>query len=151
MTIDMAHFSPWSGLAGGALIGLAAVLMMGLQGRVAGVSGIVGGILRPARGDVGWRLGFVLGLIVGVAIDCAAAGVCWFASDLPIEIAASPALLVVAGLLVGFGTRLGRGCTSGHGVCGLARLSRRSMAATAVFMASGFLTVFVMRHVMGGL
>ena len=151
MTIDIAHFTPWSGLAGGALIGLAAVLLMGLEGRIAGVSGIAGGLLRPVRGDFGWRLGFVLGLILGAAIDCAAADVCWFASESPIEIAASPALLVIGGVLVGFGTRLGRGCTSGHGVCGLARFSRRSMAATAVFMASGFLTVFVMRHVVGGL
>lgn len=151
MTIDMVHFTPWSGLAGGALIGLAAVLMMGLQGRVAGVSGIVGGLLRPARGDAGWRVAFVLGLILGAAVYCGAARFCWFASEPPIEIAASPALLVIGGVLVGFGTRLGRGCTSGHGVCGLARFSRRSVAATAIFMASGFLTVFVMRHLMGGL
>lgn len=150
MNIDMAHFTPWSGLAGGALIGLAAVLMMAVQGRIAGVSGIAGGLLRPVTGDVGWRLAFLLGLILGALIFGAVAGAVRADAGPMIEIGASPALLIIAGLFVGFGTRLGGGCTSGHGVCGIARLSRRSIAATGVFMASGFATVFVLRHVLGG-
>ncbi|MFO0995200.1 MAG: YeeE/YedE family protein [Alphaproteobacteria bacterium] len=150
MLIDVAHFTPWRGLAGGVMIGVAAVLMMALQGRIAGVSGIAGGLLRPLKGDVGWRLAFILGLILGAAIFGAVLAPLLDGTRILIDIGASPVLLVIGGLLVGFGTRLGRGCTSGHGVCGLARFSRRSMVAVTVFMVSGFLTVFIVRHVVGG-
>ena len=133
-----------AGLAGGALIGAAAVLLMALLGRIAGVSGIVGGLLppRPAA-DLGWRLAFVLGLIAGPLLYTAVSGrpgVGAPVADLP--------LLVVAGLLVGAGTTLGSGCTSGHGVCGLARLSPRSLVATATFMATAVATLFLVRHVL---
>ena len=142
MTIDWNAFSPWSSLAGGALIGLAASLFVLINGRIAGVSGIVGGLLRPAKHDVGWRIAFVAGM-VGAPALCA-----WVGARPVVHIAAGPVMLVIAGLLVGIGTRYGSGCTSGHGVCGIARLSPRSLAATAVFMATGFMTVFVVRHLL---
>jgi uncharacterized protein len=140
MTIDWIHFTPWSSLAGGLLLGLAAAMFILLNGRVLGISGIVGGLLKPRAGDAGWRLALIAGLL--------AAPAAWalFATPAPPRIAAGPALLVVAGLLVGWGTRYGSGCTSGHGVCGLSRLSPRSLAATLAFMATGFVTVFVLRH-----
>lgn len=140
MTLDWTHFTPWTSLAGGILLGVAAALFILLNGRVLGISGILGGLLRPRRGDAGWRIAFLAGLLL--------APVLWslFAAPLAPRIEAGPALLVVAGLLVGWGTRYGSGCTSGHGVCGLARLSPRSMAATVAFMAAGFATVFVLRH-----
>lgn len=140
----MHNFTPYSALIGGALIGLAAALMLLLSGRIAGVSGIVGSLLRPARGDWGWRLAFVAGLVVAPLL------VQW-ATDKPVSITidSNLALLVSAGLLVGFGTSLGSGCTSGHGVCGISRLSPRSILATVVFMAAGAATVYVMRHVVG--
>lgn len=140
----MHNFTPYSALIGGALIGLAAALMLLLSGRIAGVSGIVGSLLRPARGDWGWRLAFVAGLVVAPLL------VQW-ATDNPVSITidSNLALLVSAGLLVGFGTSLGSGCTSGHGVCGISRLSPRSILATVVFMAAGAATVYVMRHVVG--
>ncbi|MCI0569512.1 MAG: YeeE/YedE family protein [Myxococcaceae bacterium] len=132
-------------LLGGALIGLSAALLLLLNGRIAGISGIAGGLFFPARGEAGWRLAFVGGLVAGgVLLAAFAPGV--FGRGAVV----SPALLVVAGLLVGFGTRLGNGCTSGHGVCGLARGSTRSLVATLTFMAAGALTVFVVRHVLGG-
>ncbi len=127
------------GLGGGALIGLAAVLLFVIEGRIAGVAGILGGLLS-APGDRGWRLAFLLGLPAGSALVAALAG------GLPQQLLGGWWTLAAAGLLVGFGTRLGSGCTSGHGVCGLARRSPRSMAATAVFMATGILTVFAVRH-----
>ncbi|VVD79460.1 YeeE/YedE family protein [Pandoraea terrigena] len=142
MTLDTLHFTPWTALAGGVLIGVAAVWLMLATGRIAGISGIAGGLLRPRAGDVGWRVAFVVGLMVApwayrtVAVAPAA------------QIDASAAMLITAGVLVGFGTRLGSGCTSGHGVCGLSRLSWRSLVATLCFMAMGFLTVFVVRHVL---
>lgn len=138
-------FTPVSALVGGALIGVAATLLLWLNGRIAGVSGIAGGLLAPVQGDVAWRALFVVGLVLGAALYK-------FASPVPvgIELAASMPVVVLGGLLVGFGTQLGSGCTSGHGVCGIARLSPRSLAATAVFMASGIATVFVVRHVLGG-
>lgn len=142
MTLDTLHFTPWTALAGGALIGLAAVWLMLAAGRIAGISGIAGGLLRPRSGDVGWRVAFIAGLILAPWAYRAVA-------VMPeAQIDASTAMLIAAGLLVGFGTRLGSGCTSGHGVCGLSRLSWRSLVATLCFMATGFLTVFVVRHVL---
>jgi uncharacterized protein len=143
MSIDWAHFSPWTAAFGGLLVGIAAAMLILFNGRVAGISGIVGGLLRPTRGDLDWRIAFVAGLI-GAPL----AYRMWFV--LPaVQIEATPFTLAAAGLLVGFGTRLGSGCTSGHGVCGLSRLSPRSLAATAIFMAAGFATVFVVRHLAG--
>ena len=132
-------------LAGGALIGLSAVLLMLTNGRIAGISGIVGGLFGGGSGEAGWRLAFVVGLIAGPFVATL------FGAPLPeIDIDASVPVILVAGLLVGFGSRLGNGCTSGHGVCGLARLSPRSLAATLTFMTVGAAVVFVARHVLGG-
>ncbi|WP_322400475.1 YeeE/YedE family protein [Massilia luteola] len=144
MRIDWLHFTPWASLAGGILIGLATALLLLANGRVAGISGILGGLLRPARGDIAWRVAFIAGLFL--------APIVWLALHAmpPAQIDHSPALLAAGGLLVGIGTRFGSGCTSGHGVCGIARLSPRSLLATASFMAAGFVTVFVVRHVLGG-
>jgi uncharacterized membrane protein YedE/YeeE len=143
MTIDWTNFIPWSSLAGGVLIGLATAMFLLLNGRIAGISGILGGLLRPIKGDIGWRVAFVAGLIFSsIAYSVAA--------PLPtVRIDADAASLIMAGLLVGIGTRYGSGCTSGHGVCGLSRLSPRSMVATAMFMLAGFVTVFVTRHLIG--
>lgn len=143
MRIDWLHFTPWASFTGGILIGLATALLLLANGRVAGISGILGGLLRPARGDVAWRVAFLLGLFV--------APIVWLAMRAmpPAQIDHSPAVLAIGGLLVGVGTRFGSGCTSGHGVCGIARLSPRSLLATACFMAAGFITVFVVRHVLG--
>ena len=141
MSIDWQAFTPWTALAGGLLIGLAAALFLLLNGRVAGISGIVGGLLRPVRGDIGWRVAFVTGLIGAPLLYGLVA-----ALPAP-RIDAGLGTLAVAGLLVGVGTRYGGGCTSGHGVCGLSRLSPRSLAATLAFMGAGFATVFVLRHV----
>ncbi len=140
MMIDWASFTPWTALAGGALIGLAASLFVLFNGRIAGISGILGGLLEWPAGDIAWRLAFLLGLI--------AAPLAWglFAPLPAVRIEAGTATLVAAGLLVGLGTRYGAGCTSGHGVCGLSRLSPRSLVATASFMAAGFATVFLVRH-----
>jgi uncharacterized membrane protein YedE/YeeE len=144
MNIDSTHFTPLASLAGGLMIGLAAALLLLANGRIAGISGIVGGLLRPARGDIGWRLAFLAGLFVAPLV--------WLAMQAmpPAQIDHTPALLAVSGLLVGIGTRFGSGCTSGHGVCGIARLSPRSLMATACFMLAGFLTVYVTHHVLGG-
>ena len=138
MTIDWSHFTPWSSLAGGMLIGLAAAMLVILNGRIAGVSGIVGGLLVPRAGDIGWRIAFVAGLL---AAPLAMA----FYSVNP-RIDAGFGTLALAGLLVGVGTSYGSGCTSGHGVCGLSRLSPSSLVATVAFMAAGILTVLVTRH-----
>jgi uncharacterized protein len=138
--IDWPNFTPWSSLAGGMLIGLAAALLLLLNGRIAGISGIVGGLLRPAAGEMAWRLAFVLGLVGAPLLFTL------FAPLPAVRIEADTATLIVAGLLVGLGTRYGSGCTSGHGVCGLSRLSPRSLVATAAFMAAGFATVFLVRH-----
>ena len=139
----MTPFTPVSGFLGGMLIGFAAVLLLLANGRIAGVSGIVGGLLTRIRGDVAWRAAFVVGLWLGALIYWMARGELF-----AVESLASWPVLLVAGLLVGFGTRMGGGCTSGHGVCGIARLSKRSIVATAVFMGSGIATVFVTRHVL---
>ena len=138
--IDWTHFTPGAALLGGVLIGLAAAALILVTGRIAGISGIVGGLFRPQRGEVGWRLAFVGGLLAAPLLY----GL-W--APLPAaRIEAGPLLIVLAGLLVGVGTRYGAGCTSGHGVCGLSRLSPRSLVATLVFMAAGFATVFFVRH-----
>jgi uncharacterized membrane protein YedE/YeeE len=143
MTIDWTHFTPWTSLAGGLLLGLAAALFILLNGRILGISGIVAGLLRPAPGDAGWRLSFLLGLLAAPLLYLLLAG--------PIEarIDAGWGVVVIAGLLVGIGTRYGAGCTSGHGVCGLSRLSPRSLVATLAFMGAGFATVFAVRHLIG--
>ena len=141
--IDWAHFTPLPSLAGGLLIGVATAMFLLFNGRIAGISGILGGLLRPMAGDTGWRMAFVLGLL-GAPL------VYGFAAPLPsVQIDATTTTLAVAGLLVGVGTRYGSGCTSGHGVCGLSRLSLRSMVATASFMLAGFVTVFIVRHLIG--
>lgn len=143
MTLDWNAFTPWSSLAGGVLIGIAAAMFALLNGRIAGISGVLAGLLKPARGDVAWRASFVLGLI-------AAPLVYRLFTALPeIQIEADSATLVAAGLMVGVGTRYGSGCTSGHGVCGLSRQSPRSLAATGAFMLAGFVTVYVLRHLIG--
>ena len=143
MHIASDAFTPLPALAGGLLIGLAAALFILFNGRIAGISGILGGLLKPLRGDPGWRIAFLAGL-VGAPL----AYVLFAPLPTP-TIDASPAALVLAGLLVGAGTRYGSGCTSGHGVCGISRLSVRSLVATATFVAGGFLTVFVVRHLLG--
>lgn len=131
-------------LAGGLLIGAAALLLLGFSGRIAGISGLVGGLVVPRAGDLGWRAAFLLGLLGGgLVLRVLSPG------TLPQDLATSRPVLVAAGLLVGFGTRLGNGCTSGHGVCGLGRRSRRSLAATLTFLLGAFATVFVVRHVIG--
>jgi uncharacterized membrane protein YedE/YeeE len=142
MSIDWNHFTPWASLSGGILLGLAAALFVLLNGRILGVSGIVGGMLLPKDGDMAWRLAFLLGMVAAPLLYMLLRG--------PIEarIDAGWATVVVAGLLVGAGTRYGAGCTSGHGVCGLSRLSPRSLVATLAFMGTGFATVFVVRHLL---
>jgi hypothetical protein len=142
MHIDWQGFTPLSALAGGALIGAAALAFAVLAGRVAGISGILGGLLRPSKDDAAWRVAFLAGLIASPVLYAL------FAVLPPIQVEAGTGYLVFAGLLVGWGTRFGSGCTSGHGVCGLARRSPRSLAATAAFMASGFLAVYVIRHLL---
>lgn len=142
MSIDWTHFTPWTSLAGGILLGIASAMFILLNGRILGISGIVGGLLRPRSGDVGWRLAFVLGMLVAPALYYLIAG------PTTVRIDAGWLTLIIAGLLVGAGTRYASGCTSGHGVCGLSRLSPRSLAATLAFMAAGFVTVYLVRHVL---
>jgi len=142
VTVNWTDFTPWSALGGGLLIGLAAAMFVLFNGRIAGISGILGGLLRPAPGERGWRIAFLLGLV-------AAPLVYTLAAPLPaMRIDAGTGTLIAAGLLVGIGTRYGAGCTSGHGVCGLARGSARSLAATLAFMGAGFATVFIVRHLL---
>jgi uncharacterized protein len=143
MNIDWNAFTPYASLAGGVLIGVAAAMFVLLNGRIAGISGILGGLLKPVKGDIAWRVAFVLGLVASPLLYTL------FAAVPDPRIDANWAALVLAGLLVGAGTRYGSGCTSGHGVCGLSRLSPRSLAATLAFMGAGFVTVFVVRHVLG--
>ena len=143
MVIDWVHFTPWASLGGGLVLGLAAAMFILLNGRILGISGILGGLLLPRLGDIGWRISFLLGMAAAPTV---------FAWLTPADFLAAPridagyALIVAAGLLVGLGTRYGSGCTSGHGVCGLSRLSPRSLAATLTFMGAGFAIVFVVRH-----
>ena len=143
MTIDWLHFTPWLSLVGGILLGLASAAFILVNGRILGISGILGGLLSPRVGDIGWRIAFLLGMAASP----------WVASlvfpeglmEAP-RIEAGYAAIAIAGLLVGFGTRYGSGCTSGHGVCGLSRLSPRSLVSTLTFMGLGFATVYVVRH-----
>ncbi|MGO9006117.1 MAG: YeeE/YedE family protein [Beijerinckiaceae bacterium] len=137
----MTTFTPLAATLGGALIGLSALLLLLLTGRLAGISGIFGNLLALRHGDSVWRLAFGLGLVVAPALYAGLAG-----SLPPFTVTSSSAALVIGGLFVGFGTRLSGGCTSGHGICGLARLSPRSIAATLTFMVTGAATVFVLRH-----
>lgn len=141
----MTSFTPAAALAGGALIGLAAAVLMLVNGRVAGISGILGGLLNPADRDPRWRIAFLVGLVVAPWLYPLIGGA--LPDTRPV---AGIPVLIAAGVLVGVGTRLGGGCTSGHGVCGVARLSARSAMATATFMAAAIVTVFVVRHVIGG-
>ena len=144
MTIDWSHFTPLTALCGGLLIGLAASVLLLFNGRIAGISGIVGGLLQRGKaGDFAWRVAFVLGLLLAPLLYRL------FAALPASRIDAGWPVLVVAGVLVGFGSRLGSGCTSGHGVCGLSRLSPRSLLATATFMGTGFVTVYAARHLLG--
>ena len=140
----MTEFTPVTGLLGGMLIGLASLVLLLGAGRIAGISGIFAGLLAPAKGDTAWRVMFVAGLLIGA--------LAWrFLSEepLPIDLQVSWPVMLLAGFLVGFGARLGGGCTSGHGVCGIGRLSGRSIVATATFMAVAFATTFTLRHLIG--
>ncbi len=141
----MANFTPISAAIGGALIGLAAVLLMRLNGRIAGITGIVAGLLEPQGNDRAWRAAFIVGLLAA-PLSAALIG---YAVPIP-RLPSNFAVIAAAGLLVGFGTRLGNGCTSGHGICGIARLSPRSIIATGVFMAAAMIVVALTRHLVGG-
>jgi uncharacterized membrane protein YedE/YeeE len=145
MNIDWSHFTPWASLSGGVLLGLASALFILLNGRILGISGILGGLIPPKRVDALWRLAFLAGLFASPWVFKALAPPSFLSAP---RIDANVILLIVAGLLVGLGTRYGSGCTSGHGVCGLARLSPRSFVATLAFMAAGFAIVFVARHLL---
>jgi len=144
MTIDFTHFTPWLSLGGGLLIGLASAVFILLNGRILGISGILGGMLAPRAGDIGWRIAFLLGMAAAPIV---------LALLVPLDFIRAPTIdasypvIALAGLLVGFGTRYGSGCTSGHGICGLSRLSPRSLISTLTFMAVGFFVVFILRHV----
>ena len=140
----MENFTPFTALAGGALIGLAASLLLLMNGRIAGIGGIAAGLLRPEKREFGWRAAFIGGLIAGPILYGAATG-----EMMSISVLSPTPLLIAGGLLVGFGSRLGSGCTSGHGVCGIGRFSRRSIMATGTFMVAAFITVFLVRHVLG--
>nr|WP_122003498.1 YeeE/YedE thiosulfate transporter family protein [Brucella pseudintermedia] len=142
----MTEFTPLASLLGGAMIGLAAILLMAFHGRIAGMTGILSGLLPPLSNDWAWRAAFIAGVIVAPALIIIVAG----ASTVPFESPVPTPWLIIGGLIVGIGVHFGGGCTSGHGVCGLARLSPRSIAATLIFMASTALTVFVVRHLLGG-
>ena len=145
MSIDWTNFTPWASLSGGILLGVASALFILLNGRVLGISGILGGLLKPRSGDAGWRIAFLLGMLAAPLA---------YGRRAPEGFAQAPRIdagygaIVAAGLLVGLGTRYGSGCTSGHGVCGLSRLSPRSLVATLAFMGAGFVMVFVVRHVL---
>ncbi|HVL00343.1 MAG TPA: YeeE/YedE family protein [Dongiaceae bacterium] len=150
MTIDWAQFTPWHSLIGGALIGLAASLLVLFNGRIAGVSGILSGIMQSG-GAERWRWAFVVGLLTAPLLTSIGLALPQAAPVVPVPFSFSAlASLLAAGFLVGLGTYLAKGCTSGHGVCGLARLSRRSLVAVLTFMTSAFVTVFLLRHVLGG-
>ncbi|MGV3680775.1 MAG: YeeE/YedE family protein [Acidovorax sp.] len=140
MQIDWNHFTPWAALAGGLVLGLAAAAFVLLHGRILGISGILGGLLHPRSKDVAWRVAFVLGLLAAPLLYRLAVGMT------EVRIDASWGMVVLAGLLVGVGTRFGSGCTSGHGVCGISRLSPRSLVATLAFMGAGFATVYLISH-----
>jgi hypothetical protein len=143
MNLDWANFTPWPSLTGGIILGIASALFILINGRILGISGILGGLLPPKLGDTTWRIAFLLGMFAAPTV---------FHAVVPVEYVTAPRIeatewmIVVAGLLVGVGTRYASGCTSGHGVCGLSRLSPRSLVATASFMSAGFVTVYVVRH-----
>ncbi|MGJ3353293.1 YeeE/YedE family protein [Providencia sp. Je.9.19] len=137
MTIDWAHFTPLSAALGGVLIGLAVALLLVFNGRIAGISGILAGILKPIKGDIGWKVAFILGIMIAPSLFI------YFAYSPEVVITTSMPILILAGLFVGFGTRLGGGCTSGHGICGMARFSRRSIVAVLIFMVVAFITVAI--------
>ena len=143
MTIDWIHFTPWLSLGGGILLGLASAAFILVNGRILGISGILGGLLVPRLGDIGWRIAFLLGMAASPFVSSLILPV--GSLEVP-RIEAGYIAIAIAGLLVGFGTRYGSGCTSGHGVCGLSRLSPRSLVSTLTFMGLGFLVVYVMRH-----
>lgn len=143
--IDWAHFTPWASLSGGVLIGVASALFILLHGRILGVSGILGGLLPPQAGDTTWRITFLMGLFAAPLVFSALAPAGYI--QMP-RIDASYIMLIAAGLMVGIGTRYGSGCTSGHGVCGLSRLSFRSLIATSTFMIAGVVTVYIIRHIL---
>jgi hypothetical protein len=145
MVIDWANFTPWASLGGGIVLGLASAVFILFNGRILGISGILGGLMSPRMGDVGWRISFLLGMAAAPALFAWIAPPGFLSAP---RIDAGYGLIVAAGLLVGLGTRYGSGCTSGHGVCGLSRLSPRSLVATLTFMGAGFAMVFVLRHVM---
>lgn len=144
MNIDWVHFTPLSAAIGGLMIGLAAAILLLFNGRIAGISGILGGVLSTKQQGNGWRWAFLFGMLIAPTL--------FYLWDKPLTpiIETSPRMLIVAGLLVGVGTCLANGCTSGHGICGLARLSRRSIVAVMVFMITAFITVYIQRHVIGG-
>jgi len=146
MEASMEGFTPWAALAGGTLIGLAALLLLLCNGRIAGISGIMGGSLQPARGDLLWRVLFFFGLLTGGLVT-----LWWWPAALAIRIDVSTPAVILAGLLVGLGARIGSGCTSGHGVCGVGRLAPRSIVASTVFVSAAMLTVYVVRHLLGGI
>ena len=144
MNIDWNHFTPWASLTGGLLLGVASAVFILINGRILGISGILGGLLPPKVGDIGWRVAFLLGMLAAPTVFMALA---------PSGLASEPRIdagfwtVVLAGLLVGIGTRYASGCTSGHGVCGLSRLSPRSLVATLSFMGAGFFIVYIVRHI----
>ena len=145
MSIDWTNFTPWASLSGGILLGVASAFFILVNGRVLGISGILGGLLAPKKGDAGWRIAFLLGMLAAPLVYGLLAPEGFVKAP---TIDAGFATIVAAGLLVGLGTRYGSGCTSGHGVCGLSRLSPRSLVATLAFMGAGFAMVFVVRHVL---
>ena len=144
MNIDWTHFTPWASLIGGLLLGVASAVFILINGRILGISGILGGLLPPKVGDIGWRVAFLLGMLAAPTVFMALA---------PAGLASEPRIdagfwtVIAAGLLVGIGTRYASGCTSGHGVCGLSRLSPRSLVATLSFMGAGFFIVYIVRHI----
>lgn len=143
MNMDWINSTMWMPLAGGLIIGLAATILLYFNGRIAGVSGILGGLLKPTKSDIGWRVAFISGLMISSSVYM-------IASPLPVAtIDADITTLIIAGLMVGFGTRYGSGCTSGHGVCGLSRGSLRSFVATISFIGAGVLTVYFVKHFIG--
>ena len=144
MNIDWNHFTPWASLIGGLLLGVASAVFILINGRILGISGILGGLLPPKVGDIGWRVAFLLGMLAAPTV---------FMTLAPAGLASEPRIdagfwtVITAGLLVGIGTRYASGCTSGHGVCGLSRLSPRSLVATLSFMGAGFFIVYILRHI----
>lgn len=145
MNIDWAHFTPFASLAGGIILGLASAIFILVNGRILGISGILGGLLPPKAGDTTWRVAFILGMLAAPTVFHAVVPAQYITAP---RIEATEWMVIAAGLLVGIGTRYASGCTSGHGVCGLSRLSPRSLVATLSFMGAGFVMVYVLRHIL---